>query len=91
MAENIKEAVEQAIENKFGHLLVPRQQHFEDHQKAQRLEHGDIDFIIESRKLVESIKDSFWKTLVKVLVVASLSVITGGIYAYFKYYNHKPH
>ncbi len=92
MAEiNIKEAVEEAIDNKFGHLLVPRQQHFEDHQKTNRLGHDDIDFVIESRKLVETIKDAFWKTLVKVLVVASLSVLTGGIWAYFKYHNKTPH
>lgn len=87
-AEDITKAVEDGIKNQISALRIKDQKHYDDHQKVERLGHDDIDFIIASREFVKSIKDAFWKTLVRALVVVSLSVITGGVYAWFKYKGH---
>jgi hypothetical protein len=83
---DITEAIEQAMENKMGAFFVEREQHYKDHTMIQRVGHDDIDFLIETRVLIATLKDAFLKTLIKFIVVASLSILTGGVYAYFKYH-----
>lgn len=85
-SKDITEAIERGIENKLGDFFVQRQQHYDDHIKTQRLGHDDIDFLIASREFVTSIKDAFWKTAIKIAVVAFFGMVTGGVYFYFKYH-----
>ncbi len=81
--KQLTDVIEKAIERKLGN-----KEHLESHQKCQRIGHEDVDFLIAAREFVEAIKDTFWKTLIRCLVILSLSIITGGIYAYFKYKHH---
>lgn len=82
--EAISDAVEAAIEKKLGSFCA-KTTALEDHQKVARISHPDIDFLIESRKFVEALKDTFWKTIIRASVIIFVSIITAGIYAYFKY------
>jgi|TARA_R100000656_G_scaffold33144_1_gene28489 hypothetical protein len=84
-AKEIKKIVEDAVEGKIKDLYINCEHHHADHQKVNKLKYDDIDFLIAAREFVEALKDTFWKTLVRALVVVSLSVVTGGIYAYFRY------
>jgi len=90
-ADEIKLIVESVIDTKLGHLKVPSEDHFAGHQKLERIDHSDVDFLIAARKLVQAIKDTFWKTLIKAVVVFFLSLVSGGIYFYFKFKGHIPH
>ena len=87
----IKIIVEEALKNKMGSLSIERQQHFKDHEKVQAIAYDDITFLNSARKLVGMIEASFWKTFVRVIVFASFSVLTGGVYAYIKYGHYKGH
>jgi len=92
MAElDTKQLLRDVLDEKLAPLHVDKQRHYADHLKMKDLEMGDIVFIKESRKFVVSLKDSFWKTLVRVIVVTGLCVITGGIYAYVRYHGKSPH
>lgn len=87
----LKEVVKEVFDEEIQPLYRERQKHHDEHQKVDRIGHDDIDFLIAARKLVEALKDTFWKTLIRGVVVLVLSIITGGIYFYIKYRGHVPH
>lgn len=88
MIENpeIKQLLKEVLDEKLAPLYIDKQQHYADHLKIQKMEDSDITFIAELRKFIISLKDTFWKTFIRVIVIASLSLITGGLFAYFKYH-----
>ncbi len=87
----LKEVVKEIFNEEVKPLYVERQKHHDEHQKVERMEHSDIDFLIAARKFVEALKDTFWKTLIRGVVVLALSIVTGGIYFYIKYRGNVPH
>jgi|TARA_Y100000034_G_scaffold133661_1_gene199780 hypothetical protein len=88
--ESLKKALREVIVEEIAHLRIKESQHFRDHEKVQKIEYADITFVMEMRKFVETVKDSFWRTLIRALVGFGLVVFTGGIWAYFKYKGHLP-
>ncbi len=85
--EEMSEILKKVLDQKLAPLHIDKQQHYADHLKIKDLEPTDIIFLKESRQLVVSIKDSFWKTFIRVIVITGLGLMTCGIYTYFKYYS----
>ena len=88
--ELIKEAIKETFEAEIKPFYVERQQHYDDHQKLQRLDHVDIDFLVNARKFVEAIRDTFWKTIFRAIILFFFSVLTGGLIFWYKYQDKIP-
>ncbi|MBT6225461.1 MAG: hypothetical protein HOI47_02265 [Candidatus Scalindua sp.] len=88
--ELIKEAIKETFEAEIKPFYVERQQHYDDYQKSQRLDHVDIDFLVNARKFVEAIRDTFWKTIFRAIILFFFSVLTGGLIFWYKYHDKIP-
>ena len=88
--ELYKQAIKEAFDEEIKPLYVEREKHYRDHLKMEKLEYKDILFLKEWRELIESIKSTATKTIVKAVVVAiiGLALIGAGVWAKIKYFSH---
>lgn len=67
----ISRTVKASIEAELGQYKVPKEQHYQDHL-----------FLTDLRKWMDSIKSSFWKSLVSTLVPALFLLLLVGFVAW---------
>lgn len=71
LEELISRTVKASIEAELGQYKVPKEQHYQDHL-----------FLTDLRSWMDSIKSSFWKSLVSTLVPALLLMLILGFIAW---------
>lgn len=81
-----KEELVSIIKEASRDVFIARQEHHDEHVKLKRIEHGSIDFLVASEKFVTAIKDAFWKTFIRLAVIAFFTASTGGFFLWFKYH-----
>jgi len=77
LAEEIKKTIEktikETIEHELGSYKVPKEQHYQDHL-----------FISEWRQWQESIRNSFWRSVVAIMIASIASLLVLGFILFGK-------
>ena len=87
--EKFVHLVERVIDDKFGHLIIPPDNHHRDHLIVGDINSEDIVFIKNLRACLADIKTTTWRAIIRVVIPGIVILLIVGIVSYFKL--HKGH
>jgi hypothetical protein len=82
--DKIAELIEEVIDRKFGHLIVPPEDHHRDHLIVKDIDSSLLEFLKDLHKFIVDAKSTGWSTLIKVIIPGICALIIGGIILWFK-------
>lgn len=82
--ERMAKLIEEVIDAKFGHLIIPPEDHHRDHLIVRDIDTSLIEFMKAFQSIVTNVRTTGISTIVKIVIPGILALIIGGIILWLK-------
>lgn len=82
--QKIAALIEEVIDRKFGHLIIPPEDHHRDHLIVKDIDSSLLEFMKSFHGFVVDAKMVGLSTLIKVIIPGIFVIMLGGVILWFK-------